>query len=255
MKPVTGLTPFAALASGTTTQLDNNFIACTAALNDLNTYSNYLTDTGAVNSLVVTLGASLTGPITEGLVIQVKVKVTNTGATTLNYNGGGALNLLNANGSALSAGQLQANAIAEVVYDGTQWRIIGGAVTIQSPTNSSIAADIALNNTGSYFIGPNINQGANGTWYVGGAISLQDTAGSGIFNVRLTDGTTVIASTTVKSLAINAVIQASFPPITITSPAANLRIEVNDSASTSGKILWNISGGNHDSYISALRIA
>lgn len=115
-KPVTGLTTFGSNTSGTTTQLDNNFLKCTAALNDLNTYPNFLTDTGTAGALVVTLAANLTGALTNGLVIQVKVAATNTGASTLNYNGGGALNVLNQDGTATNTGQLQASGIYQFAY-------------------------------------------------------------------------------------------------------------------------------------------
>jgi hypothetical protein len=104
-KPVTGQTTFGASTSGTTTQLDNNFLLAYNALNDLNTYSNYLVDTGAVDAMVVSLSGGLTGPLTDGLVIQVKVIASNTGATTLNYNATGVIPVVQIDGSALSAGQ------------------------------------------------------------------------------------------------------------------------------------------------------
>lgn len=122
-KPVTGQTTFGSNTTGTTTQLDNNFLLAYNALNDLNTYSNFLTDTGSANTVVVTLAANLTGALTNGLVLQIKVAATNTGASTLNYNSGGALNILNIDGTALSAGQLVTGGICQFQYrsSDTSW--------------------------------------------------------------------------------------------------------------------------------------
>lgn len=115
-KPVTSFTTFGSSTSGTTTQLDNNFLTLKNAVNDLNTYANFLTDTGSANAIVVTLAANLTGPLTNGLVIQVKIAATNTTATTLNYNSGGTLNVLNVDGTALVAGQLIVSGIVQFQY-------------------------------------------------------------------------------------------------------------------------------------------
>lgn len=115
-KPVTGQTTFGSNTSGTTTQLDNNFLLAYNALNDFNTYPNYLVDTGSANSIVVTLGANLTGALTDGLVIQVKVAAANTGATNLNYNSGGNVGVTTAAGVALSGGELAANGIYQFEY-------------------------------------------------------------------------------------------------------------------------------------------
>lgn len=135
-KPVTGLTVFGASTSGTTTQLDNNFLALQNALNDLNTYPNYLVDTGAADAYVVALAASLTGSLSAGLQIQMRAVNTNTGASTLNYNGNGAIAIVNQDGSALSAGQIVSGGIYQLQYSnvllkwilqspyGNGWRLI-----------------------------------------------------------------------------------------------------------------------------------
>lgn len=115
-KPVTGLTVFGSNTTGTTTQLDNNFSAITAALNDFNTYDNYLADTGAANAISVTLPANITGALGDGLMVQVKIAADNTGATVMNYNATGNANVVNVDGSALTAGQLKANGIVQMQY-------------------------------------------------------------------------------------------------------------------------------------------
>jgi hypothetical protein len=115
-KPVTGLTQWGAATSGSTGALDANFTDVTTAINDFNTYGNYLLDTGSANSYLVTLPANITGVLTDGLPIQVKIANSNTGASTLAYNGSPAIGITNIDGSALAAGALPANGIVYLQY-------------------------------------------------------------------------------------------------------------------------------------------
>lgn len=159
-KPVTGQTTFGSNTTGTTTQLDNNFLLAYNALNDLNTYANFLTDTGSANTVIVTLAANLTGALTNGLIIQVKVAATNTTASTLNYNAGGALNILNLDGTALVAGQLVTGAICSFQYraSDTSWLLQtpalvpavaatgGGSMVLLSTVQANANTAINFNN-------------------------------------------------------------------------------------------------------------
>jgi len=127
---------------------------------------------------------------------------------------------------------------------------ISGALT--SLTNS-LGADVALNNTANYFDGPSTAQGTSGTWFASGTVTLVDTVQAGSFVAKLWDGTTVIASAWINSAGANAPTQISLSGV-ITSPAANIRISVKDSAATSGKIVFNQTGNSKDSTLTVLRI-
>jgi hypothetical protein len=121
------------------------------------------------------------------------------------------------------------------------------------PITSSLGANVTLNNTGAYFDGPSIAQGTAGTWFVSGTVTCWDTAGLAYFNVKLWDGTTVIASARGEGRAANVPVAISVSG-QITSPAGNLRISVQDTSSTSGVINFNASGNSKDSTITAIRI-
>lgn len=123
-----------------------------------------------------------------------------------------------------------------------------------SSITASLGADVALNNTGTYFDGPTIAQGTSGTWFVSGTVSLQDTAAAADFHVKLWDGTTVIASAIVSSSAINTKAVCALSGY-LAAPAANLRISAKDASSTSGKILFNATSNSKDSTITAIRVA
>jgi len=81
--------------------------------------SNYYggADTGSANAYVLNFTANFTA-YSNGLAFYWIPANTNTGASTLNVNGLGAINLVNVNGAALGANQILANQPAQVVYYG-----------------------------------------------------------------------------------------------------------------------------------------
>jgi hypothetical protein len=234
--------------------LDANYTDITAAIASLNTFSNYLVDTGAANAYIVTLGAGLTCSLSAGLRVQFKAANANTQASTLNVNGTGAKNILTIGGLALTNNMIPANGIIDVIYDGTQYLLLNAVPGLSSYINS-LGGDVALNNTANYFDGPVVANGTAGTWLVGGTVTLTDTSGStATMFLKLWDGTSVIASARADLLAANGVYTSTLVGI-ITAPAGNLRISVRDSSSTSGAIKYNASGNAKDSTIVAIRIA
>lgn len=133
----------------------------------------------------------------------------------------------------------------------------GAAVTssASSPiTNSVAGSDVSLSNTGLYFDGPSVAQGSAGTWFASGSVTLIDTAGAAKFDVKLWDGTTVIAAGTHSQTAANQTDSVHLSGY-LATPAGNLRISARDESSTSGFIQFNGSGLSKDSTITAFRIA
>lgn len=122
-----------------------------------------------------------------------------------------------------------------------------------SPLTNALGADVNLNNTANYFDGPSVAQGTSGTWFASGTVTVND-ASTVIFQAKLWDGTTVIASTTIVSLSTQTVANISLSGI-ITNPAGNIRISVRDVTTTAGKIFFNQTGNSKDSTITAVRLA
>jgi hypothetical protein len=73
-------------------------------------------DSGAANAYAVAVSTLATGAA-----LQFRAANANTGASTLTTTATGARNLVNVDGSNLASGQVQANALVEVVYDGTKF--------------------------------------------------------------------------------------------------------------------------------------
>lgn len=107
--------------------IDSNFTPLYNGILSLNTFGNYYVDSGAANAYVVTITARQSATLAAGLPVQLKAANANTGASTLNVNGTGAKNILNPDGSALSAGQIRVNAIVSVMYDGIQYQLLTAA--------------------------------------------------------------------------------------------------------------------------------
>ncbi len=109
-------------------QLDTDFSTLATAINDPASYSNYAVDSGIVNAYIITLNpAPSTLASMVGVTITFKPLVSNTGASTINMNSYGALNILNFDNSALNAGQIIAGNIVQLSYNGTNFILMGSS--------------------------------------------------------------------------------------------------------------------------------
>jgi hypothetical protein len=90
-----------------------------------------LTDTSVTANLITVApppGSVITAYST-GLTLSILVANTTTSTTpTINFNGLGAKTVINANGTALTAGQIISGQLINVVYDGTNFRLMSQSV-------------------------------------------------------------------------------------------------------------------------------
>ena len=179
------------------------------------------------------------------------VHANTTTAPTLNVNGVGAGVITDMAGNAISVGNIAAGSWVRAVVTSTTptFALVSSRPALSYLTNA-LAADVALNNTASFFDGPQVAQGTSGTWLVGGSATVQDTAGAANFNIQLWDGTTVIAEGHAR-VADQFTFESRAVAGIITNPAGNLRISVKDATSTNG-LIKNLVGT--DSMIWAVRI-
>jgi hypothetical protein len=126
---------------------------------------------------------------------------------------------------------------------------------VNTSLTASLGADVNLNNTGTYFDGPSVAQGTSGTWFASGTVTLIDTAaGPDAYDVKLWDGTTVIASARAVASAANIAVTVGLSGY-LASPAGNIRISVKDVSNTTGVIKFNLTGNSKDSTVSVISIA
>lgn len=152
-KPVTGIVQFQNKPStANLSDLDANISALQNATNDLTTYGNYFADNGGVNAYNLPSVANLTYVLANatGTPIKWKPANSNSGASTLNVFGTGAIAIVSQSGGALTGGEIIAGRIVETVYDGTSHQLSStppiSTSTVGSPgvTNSR-----SKNNAGS----------------------------------------------------------------------------------------------------------
>lgn len=91
-----------------------------------------LTSVAGTNTVTATLAPALDGDgLQDGMRFGITWAATNTGAVTLNINSGGAVSVLDAEGNALSAGDLASGLRSEIEYVASAFRVItplaGGA--------------------------------------------------------------------------------------------------------------------------------
>jgi hypothetical protein len=134
-RPVT--LPFdLAVASGNTpvTELSSDFNILRDTLNDSAAgFSNYATDTGSVNSYVLTLTPP---PVAyeAGMLVTFNPANTNTGASVININALGAVSIVTNSGAAISGSSIVAGSATTLIYDGTSFRQQSGqAFSFTSP--------------------------------------------------------------------------------------------------------------------------
>jgi hypothetical protein len=84
----------------------------------------YLTGISGTDTIVATAALGMTA-YAAGQVFRFIASGTNTGAVTININAIGAKNITKNGAIGLVAGDITLNAIVQVVYDGTQFQLVG----------------------------------------------------------------------------------------------------------------------------------
>ncbi len=126
-----------------------------------------------------------------------------------------------------------------------------GTPAFFAPITNSLGANVALNNSSTYFDGPSVAQGTSGKWFASGTITVQDSTTSENYSIKLWDGTTLIASTLVQA-PLGQVMSISLCGY-ISNPAGNIRISVKPS-NINGFMKYNQSANSTDCTITAFRI-
>lgn len=181
-----------------------------------------------------------------GRLLTTQGDILRRGASTVERLAIGAANrVLRSNGTTESWAQVDLT--SDVT--GTLPRANGGFAA--GNLSNILAADVTMSNTSLYYEGPKVAQGTSGLWYVSGSITLGVTAGNPI-NVKLWDGTTVIASGEATGPTVTGVFHVHLSGI-INSPAGDIRISARSPAAAA-TMYYNVSGNSKDSSLFAFRI-
>lgn len=174
----------------------------------------------------------------------------NTGAFTLNATSG----ITNSTNDIILS-QATASQFGAVKVDDTTIQATAGVISLKSgpPATNSLGADVAMNNTANYFTGPSVANSGTGIWFASGTVTVIDTGSIATVYCKLWDGTTVIASASTRTPAVNDQTTVSLSGY-LASPAGNIRISCRDASATTGAILFNSSGNSKDSSIFTYRL-
>lgn len=85
---------------------------------------------------------------TAGLRVTVKFTNANTGASTININSLGAKSIVKAGGTALSSGNLKANGVYTLVYDGVNFQLQGEGASGNATASDLLSGKTAVSDAG-----------------------------------------------------------------------------------------------------------
>jgi len=149
-KPVTGLTTFSGSPPPwSLSSLDADIAALQAAINDLGTYANQLSDTsGTPNTITVATAGSLTASYGFGLLLYIKIANTTTSTSVnINLNSLGNVSVVLPSGSAPLVGTFVAGGVYAFIHDGTNFQAVGvGFQSLLSSNNTWTGTNTFDNN-------------------------------------------------------------------------------------------------------------
>lgn len=122
---------------------------------------DYAADAGSTDAYAVTLAPAPTAYFT-GMTVKFKANTANTGAATLNVNALGAKDVKKNYNTALETGDILANQLVAVIYDGTNFQMLSPSAALTAAANDGWITDSGT--TWTYASSSTINV-ANGTLF------------------------------------------------------------------------------------------
>jgi hypothetical protein len=237
----------AALASTTTPGSGNKYISQTDFQKGAEIYA---ADAVGTDSYAITLSPALAA-YTAGQVFRFKAATANTGAATLNVNSLGAKSILRPDGSALADGDIAANQLVQVIYDGTNMLLLSPVANAPKYKNGQTTYDISTA-SGTLNIAHGLGRAPRKVrvraWYVPASnttVAQSDCVYDGSTTAGITTASCVISNTptcgvTSNIVAISKAADGSGVTATLTVDATNLILTTTKNGSPTGSvyIVW-----------------
>lgn len=131
-------------------------------IDDFLSHVKYAVDTGTANAKVVTFNVAPPAYV-DGMGIAFKNLTQNTGAVKINVNGLGLVDVLKSNGTPLSSGNLKANSIYTVRYNGTSFILQGEGGEYGTATANDVLVGANFGSETGLVAGAIPNHGSGGT--------------------------------------------------------------------------------------------
>jgi hypothetical protein len=181
-----------------------------AASVDANTMKNaaYVSDTGTTNNIVGTTTNTFPSSYAAGQYVIVKVANTNTGATQINLNSIGLVNVVQQSGSALTPGMLVSGGIYLLAYDGARFQLLAGATIATALKSATTNVDVSAATAPVPGQVLRATDSSHATWQdppgaAGGAVYAADTGTANHIIVTPSPAITYAAGTQVVVKALN----------------------------------------------------
>jgi hypothetical protein len=114
---------------------------------------------GTANALTISPSPAITSYVAGQIFAFIVGSADNSGAATININGLGARNLRRADGAtSLASGDLKANTVALISYDGTQFRFLSGEGKYLPLSGGTVSGSTTFGST-TFFVGTSQHQG------------------------------------------------------------------------------------------------
>lgn len=224
---------FASAVTATGLQLDANYNTIVAYLNDPTNRNNYAADTGNTNTIALAAAPAVTA-YAAGLGITFKANNTNAGGVKLIANSAGTRTVVNADGSALSPGQILAGSIYQVLDDGTRAIFISPAIPASQAQMETATASATFVTPSAFKFHPGAAKAA--AWWNGTATGTLAAAERNLYGIsavsRAGAGTWSFALTTAFS-------NTQFVVVTGHAPTAGLALlqELPGARTTAGFVI------------------
>lgn len=128
--------------------------------NLINNATTYVTDTGTADNYAATMNKAI-GSYTEGLRIAVKIANTNTGACVISLDSLANKSIKRIDGTNPAAGDLTANDIVDMVYDGTNFVMLGPYRSHLAGIASNLGADLVFTGAPNFTGAPDFSSATN----------------------------------------------------------------------------------------------
>lgn len=206
-------------------------------------WNNVIAPNATGSATAYTLATSpAIGSYQTGMVVAFRAPAANTGALTLNVSSKGAKSVLRADGSALEASDIAANAVVVAVYDGTAFRVqtttvsstgSSSLMTVAPTTKALTANDIKLD---GYTVTFRANAAATSSTRLTVSAVASGTNGSVTANLKRADG----SSLQTNDIKLNQLVTVKYVVTNPNTNAGEFRL-VSDMELASGAMTASVS--------------
>jgi hypothetical protein len=161
------------------------------------------------------------------------------------------------NGTALSPGDMPAGPVT-VICTSTTPTFALLTPYAAAATTTYLGADVALNNTASFFNGPNTGSLPPGNYLIIGKATVKDSAGAAGIGVQIHNGTSAIDTASGTTFGANTELTIALVAGVTLAAATTLTLQAKDPISTSGVLLTTgaaAGASNRATSITAVRLS